>query len=125
ALLLGGFTDERKHILEALKTALRQRHIIPVFYDITQEKERNINASLRELVPLARFVLLDVSEPASFVRALEPILPTLPAVPLHLIMQAPKEERVREAFFETYPWMAEPQYYDGADDIDGLVGQYV
>ncbi|HVB24542.1 MAG TPA: hypothetical protein VNG51_21580, partial [Ktedonobacteraceae bacterium] len=75
--------------------------------------------------PLARFVLLDVSEPASFLQALEPILPTLPAVPLQMIMQTPKEEHVREAFFETYPWMAEPQYYDGADDIDGLVSYYM
>jgi len=124
-LLVGGFTDERKSILESLKTALRQRHIIPVFYGITQEKERNINASLQELVSLARFVLMDVSEPVSFLRALEPVLPALPAVPVHLIMQAPKEEHVRDAFFATYPWMAEPQYYDGADDIDGLVRKYL
>lgn len=124
-LLIGGFSDERKHILESLKTSLRQRNIIPIFYDIAQEKERNTGNVLRDLVPLARFVLLDMSEPASFLRALEPILPTLSAVPLHLIMQAPGEERVRDAFFETYPWVAEPRYYDGVDAIDGLVGQYV
>lgn len=124
-LLVGGFGEKRKHILEAFKTALRQREIIPIFYDITQEKKRNINDLLRELVSLVRFVLVDVSEPAPFLQALEPILPALPAVPLHMIMQAPEEERVREAFFKTYPWIAEPQLYNGADDIADVVRKYL
>ncbi len=122
-LLVGGFREERKHILEALKTALRQRNIIPIFYDITKEKERNIKTSLRDLMLLARCVLVDVSEPDAFLGALEPILPTLPAKPLHMIMQAPTEEGVLKAFFDTYPWVVELQYYEGSENIDEMVGR--
>lgn len=124
-LLVGSFCDVRKHVLEAFKTALRQREIIPIFYDIAQENKLAINEIVRDLASLARCVVVDVSEPTSFLGALEPVLPSLPPVPLHFIMQAPKEEGVLQAFFETYPWVGEPQYYEGVENIDEMVGRYV
>jgi uncharacterized protein YjbI with pentapeptide repeats len=98
-LILGRFTPERKALLDGLRETLRKRHYLPVAFDCDQTAGRDLHKSVSTLAHLARFVIADISDPASISGALREILPDL-AVPVQPIIDSPQRPW---GMFEDFP----------------------
>jgi uncharacterized protein YjbI with pentapeptide repeats len=83
-LILGRFTPQRKAILEAVRGALRVRGFVPVIFDFERPGSRDFTETVVTLAHLARFIVADLTEPASLPKELEAIVPRLavPVIPL-------------------------------------------
>lgn len=64
-LLLGRFTPERKATLDALRTALREAGYVPLLFDFERPASKSVSDTVRLLAQMARFVVVDLSDPAS------------------------------------------------------------
>ena len=63
--ILGRFTDERKAVLEALRTWLRDHDFVPIIFDFERAKSRDFTETIKILVGLSRFVIADITNPRS------------------------------------------------------------
>jgi uncharacterized protein YjbI with pentapeptide repeats len=86
-LILGRFTPERKAVLDALRERLRRRDFVPVLFDFDVPQDRNITETVTLLARMARFVVADLTDPASIPQELQAIAPGV-KVPIRLIIQA-------------------------------------
>src|SRR6476619_5390099 len=64
-LILGRFTPERKVVLNALRSELRQGNWIPVVFDFERPSNRNLTETISTLAHMARFVIADITEAKS------------------------------------------------------------
>ncbi|MEJ2885213.1 pentapeptide repeat-containing protein [Actinomycetospora aeridis] len=83
-LILGRFTPRRKEVLLAVRDALRDRGYVPVIFDFERPASRDFTETIATLAHLARFIVADLTDPASLPKELEAIVPRLavPVVPL-------------------------------------------
>lgn len=110
-LILGRFTPDRKAILDALRDELRKHNYLPVLFDFEKPKSRNFTETMKTLAHLARFVIADLTDPASVPQELQAIIPTL-AVPVQPVLFEEKREYAMFVdFLKTYPWVLPIHYY--------------
>ena len=110
-LILGRFTPDRKTILDALRDELRKHNYLPVLFDFEKPKSRNFTETMKTLAHLARFVIADLTDPASVPQELQAIIPTL-AVPVQPVLFEEKREYAMFVdFLKTYPWVLPVHYY--------------
>src|SRR2546421_4601270 len=110
-LILGRFTLDRKTILDALRDELRKHNYLPVLFDFEKPKSRNFTETMKTLAHLARFVIADLTDPASVPQELQAIIPTL-AVPVQPVLFEEKREYAMFVdFLKTYPWVLPVHYY--------------
>src|SRR2546421_2260502 len=110
-LILGRFTPDRKTILDALRDELRNHNNLPVLFDFEKPKSRNFTETMKTLAHLARFVIADLTDPASVPQELQAIIPTL-AVPVQPVLFEEKREYAMFVdFLKTYPWVLPVHYY--------------
>src|SRR5207253_3695589 len=64
-LILGRFTPERKAVLDALREALRTNGYLPILFDFEKPSSRNFTETVKTLAHLSRFIIADLSDPAS------------------------------------------------------------
>jgi hypothetical protein len=83
-LILGRFSTERKPALDALRTALRQHPngYIPVLFDFEPQQEKPILETVKTLANLARFVVVDLTDPNMVRSELTAITTSVPSVPI-------------------------------------------
>jgi uncharacterized protein YjbI with pentapeptide repeats len=83
-LLLGRFTPERKAVLDALRQALRARNYLPMMFDFQQPEGRSFTDTVVTLASLSRFVIADLTQPASVPHELAKVTAnlSLPIVPI-------------------------------------------
>ena len=90
-LILGRFSEERKSVLDALKHELREQKYMPVLFDFSGPRNRNIIETVGALAHLARFVIADVTEAKMVIDELHDILPVLPSLPVKPILHRGSE----------------------------------
>jgi uncharacterized protein YjbI with pentapeptide repeats len=119
-LILGRF-GERKSNLEAIRDALRDRGYLPILFDFDVPEDRDVTETVRTLAGLARFIIADLTDPASIPKELEAIVPGH-AVPVRPIIEG--EERPYSMFddYWKYFWVIpDPfRYRDHEHLIDSL-----
>ncbi|MDJ0807685.1 MAG: pentapeptide repeat-containing protein [Gammaproteobacteria bacterium] len=115
-LLLGRFTPERKAVLDALRDRLRQHNLVPVLFDFEQATDRDITETITLLARMARFVIADLTEPASIPQELQAIAPDV-AVPIRLVVQAGHKPYSMSKDLKKYPWVIKPYRYADLDDL--------
>jgi len=74
-LILGRFAGERKGVLDALRTALRQRNFLPIVFDFEKPTQRDFTETIRTLAGLSVFVIADITNPRSAPLELQATVP--------------------------------------------------
>jgi hypothetical protein len=71
-------------VLRSLADALRARGFVPVLFDFERPASRDFTETVTTLAHLSRFIVADLTDPASLPKELEAIVPRLavPVVPL-------------------------------------------
>ena len=85
-LILGRFDEQRKPILETIRSELRRAGLVPILFDFEGPRNRDITETVSTLAHLARAVIADLSEARSVPQELMTIIPNLPSVPLQPII---------------------------------------
>jgi len=108
-LILGRFTPERKEILDSLRDALRKEQFVPVLFDFDKPSDRSITETVTLLARMARFVIADLTEPASIPQELQAFVPDV-RVPVRSIIAANDRPYSLSSDLLRYPWMIRPLF---------------
>src|SRR2546428_4403932 len=105
-LILGRFTEERKQVLDTLREALHKRNYLPVLFDFEKPVSRDLTETVSTLAHLARFIIVDLTDPSSAPHEVatiipQTIVPVQPLLTLHpLIVDRKEVERREYAMFQ-------------------------
>lgn len=116
-LILGRFTPERKMVLDALRTELREHRYVPVLFDFEKLMNRDITETIATLAHLARFVIADITEAKSIPQELQVVVPNLPSVPVQPLLQAGAKEYSMFEHFTRYPWVLQTYRYTTTEQL--------
>jgi hypothetical protein len=85
-LIIGRFTPERKAVLDALREELRKHNYLPVLFDFEKPASRDLTETVNILARLARFIIVDLTDPSSAPHEVATIVPQciVPVQPLLL-----------------------------------------
>lgn len=124
-LILGRFTPERKGVLDALKDELRKHNYTPVLFDFEKPPSRDLTEIVSTLAHLARFIIVDLSDPSSAPHEVATIIPQciVPVQPLLLRDDArPRHEYAMFHDLRTrYHWVLPTYQYK---DITSLLASF-
>jgi pentapeptide repeat protein len=109
-VLLGRFTPKRKPVLDALRAHLRQRNYLPIVFDFDRPASRDFTETVVTLAHMARFIIADITDPASVPKELEAIVPRL-AVPVQPLIQKGSRPYSMLADYWKYDWVLGVQTY--------------
>jgi uncharacterized protein YjbI with pentapeptide repeats len=115
-LILGRFTPERKAVLNALHDALLQSNYVPVLFDFEGPSERNVTDILTSLAHMARFIIADLTEPASIPQELEAIVRHVHVPVQPLIAQGAKPDAMF-SYYRLFSWVLAVHRYASLDDL--------
>lgn len=92
-LILGRFTKERKPILEAIHTEMKDTYgLVPILVDFVPSSKRSVTETIQLLANLCRFIVADVTDAKSIPQELSHIIPNMPSVPVQPIIEDSQEE---------------------------------
>jgi hypothetical protein len=112
-LILGRFTPPRKIVLDCVRDGLRRRGFVPVLFDFDRPANRDFTETVVTLAHLARFIVADITDPASLPKELEAIIPRL-AVPVVPLLQQDHEPYAMFSDYWKYDWVLDiVTYRDG------------
>jgi len=135
-LILGRFTPERKVILDALREELRKQNYLPVLFDFEKPASRDLTETVSTLAHLARFIIVDLTDPSSAPYEVATIIPqtVVPVQPLllqePLLVDGKAVERREFAMFEDlrrrHHWVLPTfRYQDAAELLISLQAQII
>ncbi|MGO8948985.1 MAG: pentapeptide repeat-containing protein [Ktedonobacterales bacterium] len=123
-LILGRFTAERKAVLEALRKALRQRNYVPVLFDFEGPGSRDFTETITLLARMARFIIADLTEPASIPQELQAIVPDV-AVPVQPLIAEDAKPFAMFIDHHKYHWMLPTYQYADLEELLAVVQEQV
>jgi Pentapeptide repeats (8 copies) len=120
-LILGRFTSERKHVLDALKDELRRFDYLPILFDFDKPANRDITETVSTLAHMARFVIADITDARSIPQELQIIVPNLPSVAVQPLILNSQHEYGMFDHFKKFPWVLPVyRYTDEASLLEAL-----
>jgi pentapeptide repeat protein len=115
-LILGRFTPERKLVLDSIKNKLRKLDYLPIMFDFDIPDSRDITETITLLARLSKFIIADLSEPASIPKELESIIPNLAIPVLPIIKSSEKPYSMFKDYWK-YDWVLNIHKYDSEEDL--------
>jgi len=115
-LILGRFTKERKIVLDALRCELRRHNLTPVLFDFDIPADRDITETVTLLARMARFIVADLTDPASIPMELQAIAPDV-AVPILSLVQKGQKPFSMFGTLKKYHWVLPPYPYSDIDEL--------
>lgn len=103
-LILGRFTEERKKVLDALRTELHKNNYSPIIFDFEKPVSKTTGETITILAGMARFVIADITDAKSVLQELERIVPKSPSLPVRPIILGSQDEPGMFDSFEPYSW---------------------
>lgn len=123
-LILGRFTPDRKRVLDELRSQLRLLGFVSVIFDFDKPAGRDVTETVSLLAHMSRFVLADVTDPRSIPQELQKIAPSLPSVPIQLMILRSSAVYGMLADFGGYASVLPPVVYDD-DDLVKVICSHV
>jgi len=134
-LILGRFTPERKIVLDAIRDELRKRNYLPILFDFEKPVNRDLTETVSTLAHLARFIIVDLTDPSSAPHEVATIIPqtVVPVQPLllrePLMIDGKVVERREYAMFEDlrqrYSWVLPTVRYQDATNLFTLLKEQI
>jgi hypothetical protein len=123
-LLLGRFSPERKQVLDALRTALRQLNFLPMMFDFEGATTRDFTETVKILAGMCRFVIVDITSPKSSPMELQATVPDykIPFAPIIQENEAPFSMFVN---LQDYPWMLDLLEYENAEQLVAVIDRAI
>jgi hypothetical protein len=115
-LILGRFTPKRKRILDGIRADLRACGYVPVMFDFDRPASRDFTETVVTLGQMARFIIADISDPASVAKELEAIVPRL-AVPVQPLLEKTQKPYSMFADYWKYDWVLKLKRYADLADL--------
>ena len=122
---LGRFTDERKAVLDALRTALRERDYLPILFDWEKPSNRDITETVSTLAHMAKFVIADITDAKSIPQELTIIVKNLPSVPVQPLLLASQHEYGMFEHFRNFRSVLPIVFYNSQVELLASVEQKV
>jgi hypothetical protein len=72
-LILGRFTPKRKQVLDRVRAHLRRRDALPILFDFSRPRSRNILETVSTLAHMSKMVLADLTD-AKYVKREIPLI---------------------------------------------------
>jgi hypothetical protein len=116
-LILGRFTGERKRVLDALRTRLREIDFVPIVFDFEKPASRDFSETISILAHIARFVIADITDAKSIPQELQKIVPNLPSLPVRPIILENQYEYAMFKDFGGYLSVSPPYRYQNTDKL--------
>ena len=121
-LILGRFTELRKQVLEVIKSELRKNSYIPMIFDFEKPESRDLSETISTLAHIARFIIVDITDPRSVPHELMLIVPHLPSVKVKPIIEEGHDEYALFDSIQRYPWVLPVTRYK---NLIGLQSDFV
>lgn len=117
-LILGRFTPERKEVLDAMRTRLRELGFVPMMFDFERPQPRDFTETIKTLASLSRFIVADITNPKSSPLELQATMPDymVPFVPIIQEREEPFSmfRDLRQKYGE---WVMDLLTYDSAASL--------
>jgi uncharacterized protein YjbI with pentapeptide repeats len=124
-LILGRFTPERKALLDAIRDELRRRLYLPILFDFPGPSSGSIHETIVTLAGLARFIVVDISDPKSVPQELTAIVPTRPSVPVVPLLQKNQIPWAMFGHIQMFPWVLPIRPYATIEEVVDHFDEYV
>jgi len=100
----------------ALRDELRRHNLVPVLFDFNIPADRDITETVTLIARMARFIVADLTDPASIPLELQAISPHV-AVPIRSLVR--KDQKPFSMFKDLlkYPWVLPPYEYSDLDEL--------
>ncbi len=121
-LILGRFNPpEKKQILEAIADTLRQKNYVPLIFDFTPLKGRDMMTTISTLAHLSAFIIADISAPKSVPQEISWTIPHLTTTPmLPLICSSEQPYSMFETFLMAPHTLPIHFYNEGIDLVSSM-----
>jgi len=114
-LILGRFAPKRKEVLDALRNELRKYNYLPVLFDFEKPASRDLTETVSTLAHLARFIIVDLTDPSSAPHEVANIIPQCIVPVQPLLLQDHAKPRHEYAMFHDlrtrYHWVLPTYHY--------------
>jgi uncharacterized protein YjbI with pentapeptide repeats len=117
-LILGRFAiPERKAILDALKSKLREYDLLPIVFDFDRPTDKDFTETIKTLAGLSYFVIADVTNPKSSPLELQATVPDyqIPFVPI--IQEGEHPFAMMVDLQKKYNWVLDTLSYDSIETL--------
>lgn len=116
-LILGRFTPERKAVLNALKSKLRECELLPIVFDFDRPTDKDFTETIKTLAGLSYFVIADVTNPKSSPLELQATIPDyqIPFVPI--IQEGEQPFAMMVDLQKKYNWVLDTLSYDSINTL--------
>lgn len=124
-LILASSTDERKGVIDVLKSEFRKLDLVPITLDGEQAEKQGYKDWLTILTRLARFVIVDMTEAEKVAQHLPFIASQHPSVPIQPLVQLSDESSTLPEEFAASPSLLETYRYQSVEDIQRDAGELI
>jgi uncharacterized protein YjbI with pentapeptide repeats len=124
-LILALGTDERKKVINVLKSEFRRLGYVPITLDGEQAEKQEYKDWLAILMRLARFVIVDMTEAEKVVQHLPFIASQHPSVPIQLLAQSSADDSTVSEDLAAPPSVLEMYRYQSAEDLQRDAGELI
>ena len=117
-LILGRFAPpERKAILDALRTKLREYNLLPIVFDFDRPTDKDFTETIKTLASLSYFVIADVTNPKSSPLELQATVPDyqIPFVPI--IQEGEQPFAMMVDLQKKYNWVLNTRTYSSKEAL--------
>jgi uncharacterized protein YjbI with pentapeptide repeats len=115
-LILGRFTSEGMSVLDIIRNGLRDRNYIPVLFDFERPPTRDLTETVMTLAHLARFIVVDITDPRCVPQELQAIVPIL-AVPVQPLLNSSDHKYGTFGDLRKYDWFLPLQNYNDVEEL--------
>ncbi|MFA4903972.1 MAG: pentapeptide repeat-containing protein [Desulfobaccales bacterium] len=118
-LLLGRFGDGGLELLQAIADKLREFNYIPIIFDFDRPESRDYTETVKTLVGLSRFVIVELSGPS----VPQELYATVPHFKIPFVPIMRKGSRHYAMFTDllAYPWVLSPVEFENMESLLELI----